>query len=81
MKFQSDTLMKIVQGISATRPEEIGCDTCYEELNRFADMLSMGEDPATVMPLVQHHLKMCGSCGEEFEALIQALNSIEKDLE
>ena len=79
MKFKSETIKKVIMGITATRPDEIGCDTCYEELHRFADMLKDGKDPAQVMPLVQHHLDMCGNCGEEFEALLSALESMKAD--
>ncbi|MBW8011144.1 MAG: hypothetical protein FVQ83_07885 [Chloroflexi bacterium] len=80
MKFKSETMKKVIMGIAATRPDEIGCDTCYEYLHRFADMLKNGEDPAKVLPLVQHHLEMCGSCGEEFEALLLALEALEADI-
>ncbi len=79
MKFKSETIKKVIMGIAKTRPDEIGCDTCYEELHRFADMLKDGEDPAQIMPLVQHHLNMCGNCGEEFEALLTALESMKAD--
>ena len=77
MKIQHETLRMIVHKISITRPEEIECDTCYQELNRFADMLLQGEEPSIVMPLVQHHLEMCNSCGEEFQALLDALKAAE----
>lgn len=79
MKFKTETIKKVIEGIGATRPDEIGCDTCYEELNRFAEMLKTGEDPAQILPLVQHHLKMCGNCNEEFEALLLALETMESD--
>lgn len=73
MKIQPETLKKLLIKISKTRPDEIGCDTCFQELDRFADMLKNGEEPAVVMPLIQHHLEMCGNCDEEFKALIQSL--------
>lgn len=73
MKIQPETLKKLLIKISNTRPDEIGCDTCFQELDRFADMLKNGEEPATIMHLVQHHLEMCGNCNEEFEALLLAL--------
>ncbi|MEK6256055.1 MAG: hypothetical protein N2C13_01900 [Chloroflexota bacterium] len=62
--------------IAATRPDEIGCDSCYEELSRFTEMLQDGQDPAAVMPLVQHHLDMCQGCGEEFQGLLKALEAV-----
>ena len=79
MRLKEEALKKIVGKISKTRPEEIGCDTCYEELHGFADMIQKGEDPAKVMPLVQHHLEMCGSCGEEFDAFLEALQAVDAE--
>lgn len=75
MKIPEETLRKFVQKVAKTTPEEAGCDTCYEQLHEFADMLQQGKDPAKLMPLVEHHLEMCTSCGEEFDALLQALET------
>ncbi|MDH3944705.1 MAG: hypothetical protein OEV06_11480 [Anaerolineae bacterium] len=75
MRIPEETLRKFVVKVANTRPEEAGCDTCFEHLHEFADMLQKGEDPADLMPLVEHHLKMCSSCGEEFDALIEAIEA------
>lgn len=75
MKIKEKKLRKFVAKIANTTPDEIACDDCYEQLNRFADMLQGGKDPAQVMPLVQQHLDMCKLCGEEFEGLIEALEA------
>ncbi len=60
-----------------TRPDEIGCDECLEEVDRFVEMDLAGLDAAEAMPLVQDHLDKCGSCREEFEALLRALRVVE----
>lgn len=79
MKIQEEKLRNFIQKIAATRPDEISCDGCYEHLNRFAEMLQDGKDPIKVMPLVQHHIEMCAICGEEFEALIKAMEAVSTD--
>ena len=62
--------------IAQTRErEEIGCDECFEEVDRFIAMELSGLDAAQAMPLVQEHLQMCGECREEFEALLAALRA------
>ena len=76
MNIQEKKLRKFVTRIANTTPDEIACEDCYEHMNRFADMLQAGEDPAIVMPLVQQHLDMCNLCGEEFEALVEALEAV-----
>ena len=71
-----ENLKKIVRMIAATRDEELNCDGCFAEMNRFVDMLIAGKQPEEAMPLMQHHLEMCGECHEEFEALFAAIQSI-----
>ena len=75
MKIQEKKLKNFVTLIANTTPDEIACDDCYEHMNRFADMLQDGKDPAKVLPLVQQHLEMCMLCGEEFDALVEALEA------
>ncbi len=60
-----------------TREEEIGCDECFEQLDRFVEMELSGLNVAEAMPLVQDHLEKCGDCREEFEALLEALRAEE----
>ncbi len=57
------------------REEEIGCDECFEQVDRFIEMELSGLDPAQAMPLVQEHLEICGECREEFETLMMALRA------
>ncbi len=73
MDADRDNLEKIVMAVSRTREEEIGCDECFERLDRFVEMELSGLDVAAAMPLVEDHLDKCGDCREEFEALLEAL--------
>jgi len=67
------SIRDIVQMVAATRADEIGCDECFEQLDRFAETVLAGKNAAEAMPLVQDHLNRCGDCREEFEALLAAL--------
>ena len=71
-----DLLKKMARGIMTTRPDEIGCDECFEQLDRFVDMELGGLDAAAAMPLVQDHLERCQDCREEYEALLAALQAV-----
>jgi len=73
--LQPDQLAQMVSMVAATRPDEIGCDACYEQLDRLADLHLAGKNAAEAMPLVQDHLDRCGDCREEFEALLAALKA------
>jgi len=57
--------------------DEIGCDDCFEELHEFAEMELAGKSPEEAKPLVKDHLDKCGSCREEYQALLEALRNIE----
>jgi predicted anti-sigma-YlaC factor YlaD len=69
-------LKQIIREIMATRSDEIDCDGCLEELDRFAEMVLAGKDAAQALPLVEDHLQRCKNCREEFEALLVALRSL-----
>ncbi|MDP9457897.1 MAG: hypothetical protein M3Q60_19485 [Actinomycetota bacterium] len=73
MDADREDLEKIVMALSLTREEEIGCDECFERLDRFVEMELSGLDAAAAMPLVEDHLRKCGDCREEFGALLEAL--------
>ena len=76
--WNPDDLDKLVRMIAETREEEIGCDECLEQLDRFVEMKLSGLDAAQAMPLVQEHLEICGECREEFAALLAALQATEE---
>ena len=70
-----DLLRRMARGIMTTRPDEIGCDECFKQVDRFVDMILDGKDAAAAMPLVQDHLNRCRDCLEEYEALVTALRA------
>lgn len=69
-------IKEIARGIMTTRPDEIGCAECFEQMDRFVEIKLAGKDPAGAMPLVQDHLSRCSDCREEFEALLAALQTM-----
>ena len=73
--FDRDIFKALIGEIADTREVEIGCDECFEQVDRFVEMRLTGLDAAQAMPLVQQHLEMCGECREEFEALLAALRA------
>jgi len=77
MTLDLDRLKQTVREIITTRPDEIGCDECFEQLDRFVEMKLAGKNAAEAMPLVQDHLERCDDCREEFEALLAALRALE----
>jgi len=78
MKLDRGTLRQIVQEIVTTRPDEISCQHCFEQLDHFAELTLVGKNASEAMPLVQDHLEHCCDCRQEFEALLEALHAIEQ---
>ena len=75
--FNQDIFKMLLREIAETREVEIGCDECFEQVDRFVEMKLSGLNTAHAMPLVQEHLEICGECREEFEALLLALGAKE----
>ena len=48
---------------------EIGCDACFEELDRFVELEVAGEDADAAVPGLRAHLDGCPACREEHESL------------
>jgi len=65
----------MVRTIITTRPDEISCDECFEELDRLVEIRLAGKAIPEAMLLVQDHLERCDDCHEEFEALLAALRA------
>lgn len=62
-------VQKLMQMLTHTREDELACEEVFEVIDLYAEAVERGEDVSEVMPLVQHHLEMCGHCHEEFEIL------------
>lgn len=75
-QLEPDKLKHLVRGIMTAHPDELGCDECFEQLDRFVEMELAGKQAAEAMPLIQDHLERCGYCREEFEALLVALRAL-----
>ena len=73
MKLSLDVLKKMVLAVAGTKPNEMGCDECFEQVDQFVELKLEGKNAAEAMPLIQDHLDRCGGCREEFEALLDCL--------
>lgn len=70
-------LNNLVRAALQTSDDELGCEDCLDEVDRFVEMELAGLDAAAAMPLVHNHLQKCGDCREEFEALLVAVRKVE----
>jgi len=80
--MEAQEMKRLLRSIANIEPDEIGCDTCFEVVDRFVEMELAGKEAAEALPLVKAHLNRCEACREEYRALYQAVKTMaEKDLE
>lgn len=48
---------------------EIGCDDCFEQLDRYVDLELAGQDADAAVPGLRAHLDGCPACHEEYASL------------
>jgi hypothetical protein len=48
---------------------EVGCDTCFEELDRYVELELAGVDADAAIPGLRAHLAGCPACREEHKSL------------
>ncbi|MFW6157456.1 MAG: anti-sigma factor family protein [Balneolaceae bacterium] len=76
MKLTKKILKNMLRAIKMTRPDEIGCDECFDQLHEFAELELAGKSPEEAMPRVEEHLERCGNCRQEYEALLEAMRAL-----
>jgi hypothetical protein len=48
---------------------EVGCDACFEGLDRYVELELAGHDANAAVPGLRAHLDGCPACREEYESL------------
>jgi hypothetical protein len=76
MKLTPEVLGGMLDLIRSTRAQELDCDECFEQLDRFAELKLAGRDAAEALPLVESHLETCPCCREEFAMLLAGLRAV-----
>jgi anti-sigma factor RsiW len=67
MKHVGDKELQMILG--APGPD-IGCDACFDELDRYVDAELAGADPDVLVPGMRAHLQGCPACREEHASLL-----------
>ena len=48
---------------------EVGCDVCFDELDRYVTLEAVGADADAAIPGLRAHLDGCPACREEHDSL------------
>jgi hypothetical protein len=54
---------------------EVGCDVCFEELDRYVELEFAGADADAAIPGLRAHLAGCPACREEHDSLLALVSS------
>ena len=62
-------LQRLVGGLLGPAGPEVGCEVCFDELDRYVELELAGEDVDAAIPGLRAHLAGCPACREEHESL------------
>jgi hypothetical protein len=68
MTERSDVDQAVRRLLGPTGPE-LGCDDCFEQLDRYVELELAGADADAAIPGLRAHLEGCPACREEHESL------------
>jgi hypothetical protein len=54
---------------------EVGCDVCFEELDRYVELELAGADAEAAIPGLRAHLVGCPACREDHDSLVALVSS------
>lgn len=78
---KAERAARMIRDVLNAEGDAIGCEECYEVLDRYAELVEAGKDVTKVYPEVKKHLEDCFCCGEEFQALQAALEAARDSVE
>jgi hypothetical protein len=67
--MQSPHRMHLLGRLLGPAGSEIGCDECFEHVDRYVDLQVAGHDADAAVPGLRAHLDGCPACREEYESL------------
>jgi len=69
MTIERPDLKRTLQRLLGLSRPEVGCDACFDQLDRYVELEVAGEDADAAVPGLRAHLDGCPACREEHESL------------
>ena len=79
MSMSREQIDALLGMLSLTRTTEPTCEECARDLAEFVEHQLTGKPTPEALEAIEHHLRLCGECHEEFETLLAALGGRESD--
>jgi predicted anti-sigma-YlaC factor YlaD len=65
--------MTLFEALLGPEEPEVGCDACFDELDRYVELELAGADADAQVPGMRAHLAGCPACREEYQSLLALL--------
>jgi hypothetical protein len=69
MTMERPDLKQALNRLLGPEEPEVGCDVCFDELDRYVELEIAGEDADAAIPGLRAHLHGCPACREEHDSL------------
>ncbi len=79
MPLSKQEIDRLLQLVGLTNDRELNCEECLALVAEFAEQQLAGKSISTSMKAVEQHLSICDECREEYEALQQALSTMDNE--
>jgi anti-sigma factor RsiW len=67
--MQPEEMKQTLARLLGPEGPEVGCDECFEQLDRYVEIELAGQDADAALPGLRAHLEGCPACREEHESL------------
>lgn len=78
-ELPNEAVLGFLRVLENVRTEELSCEEIYSKLDEYVECEMDCRDAAHVMPLIREHLDICHECCEEYEALLDVVEKVDKD--
>jgi hypothetical protein len=59
-----------VKRLLGSTGDDIGCDACFDELDRYVELELAGANADAAVPGIRAHLESCAVCRDEHDSLL-----------
>ena len=77
MSLSNEQISELVRLAATSGTDVLDCDGCFAHLAEFAELQLARKEVPDALKAVEAHLQQCQCCQAEFEALMEALRSLE----
>lgn len=78
MPLSKDQISTLLALVADSTEDDMSCDGCLEHVAQFVETELAGVEMCETMLLIQNHMNNCPCCKDEYNALKQAMLSLEE---